>query len=48
VLRDPNWCSGPPYSVNEVVFDEDDDFPACEPIEENAPGAATAVIAPVA
>lgn len=22
--QDPNWFNGPPYSVEEIVFDEDD------------------------
>jgi len=26
------WFNGPPYAVQELVFDEDD-LPACEPIE---------------
>jgi len=25
---DPSWFTGPPYAVNEVVFDEND-IPAC-------------------
>jgi len=31
--EDTSWFNGPPYAVDEVVIDEDD-FPACEPVEQ--------------
>jgi hypothetical protein len=31
---DEGWFDGPPYAVEEIVFDEDD-IEGCEPVEEN-------------
>lgn len=30
--RDASWTAGPPYAVQETVFDEYD-FPGCDPVE---------------
>ena len=30
---DKSWMNGPPYAVQEAVFDEND-FPACYPVSE--------------
>jgi|SRR6267142_95085 len=30
---DPSWYNGPPYAVNESVFDEYD-MKACEPVDQ--------------
>ena len=40
--KNPSWCDGPPYSVAEFVFDEDD-IVACKKCEEviGADGAST-------
>ncbi len=31
---DPSWFDGPPYAVEEIVFDEDD-IEGCEPVDAN-------------
>lgn len=31
--KDPSWYAGPPYAVEEVVFDENE-FGGCEPATE--------------
>lgn len=31
--EEDGWLDGPPYALEEIVFDEDD-LPACEPIDE--------------